>query len=114
MSISEAFTGTATISTTEYSLVTNSTTLTTNTTRGVYQIYIDFSTMASGDEYLIQVKEKVISAGTQRSIYTATVEGAQSSPFVTPTLVFLHGWDVTLDLITGTAKSISWSIRRVG
>ena len=48
MSLSEAFTGTATISTTEYSLVTNSTTLTTNTTRGVYQIYIDFANMQTG------------------------------------------------------------------
>jgi hypothetical protein len=114
MSISEAFTGTATISTTEYSLVTNSTTLTTNTTRGVYQIYIDFANMQSGDEYLVQIKERVISGGTQRLIYSSTVEGAQSTPFVTPTLVFFHGWDVTVDLITGSARSISWSIRRVG
>lgn len=113
MPISQAFTGTATISTTEYSLVSNSTTLSSNTTSGVYQVFIDFANMASGDEYLIQIKEKVISGGTQRVIYSSNLEGAQSSPFVTPSLILINGWDVTLDQISGTARSISWSIRQV-
>jgi hypothetical protein len=113
MAISEAFSGSASISTAEYSLVSNSTTLQNNTDDGIYQIWIDFANMVSGDEYEIRIKEKITSGGTQQTVYLATVEGVQSSPFVTPTLIFLHGWDVTLDLVTGSAKTISWSIRKV-
>lgn len=113
MPITQIYTGTATISTTEYSLVANSTTLTSNTTSGVYQVFVDTSAMASGDEYTIQIKEKVISGGTQKSIYSADLEGTQSSPFVTPTLILMNGWDVTMTEVTGTARSISWSIRQV-
>lgn len=114
MAITVSHTGTATISTAEYSLVANSTTLASNTTAGVYQVFIDTSAMAAGDEYEIQVKEKVLSAGSQLPIYKAVLDGAQGSPFVLPTLVLLLGWDVTMDQIAGTARAISWSIRKVG
>ena len=114
MAITEAYTGTATISTAEYSLVNNSTTLASSTNVGVYQVYMDFAAMASGDGYNIEIKEKTTSGGTQRSIYTAQIEGVQTSPFVTPTLVLMHGWDVTVNKVTGTDRSISWSIRKVG
>lgn len=114
MAITVSHTGTATISTTEYSLVSNSTTLATNTTAGVYQVFIDVSNMAAGDEYQIKIKEKVTASGTQFSVYDATLDGAQGSPFVAPTLVLINGWDVTMDQIAGTARAISWSIRKVG
>ncbi len=114
MAISEAYTGTATISTTEISLVSGTTTLQSIATPGVIQVFIDTANMVSGDEYLIQIKDKVISGGVQRVIYSATIDGAQSSPFVTPTIILYHGWDITMDQITGTARSISWSIRKVG
>jgi hypothetical protein len=113
MAIAEAYTGTATVGVTEFSLVSGTTTLQNITTDGIYQIWIDFANMLAGDEYEICIKEKVTAAGTQRVIYTATLEGRQGSPFVTPTLILLHGWDVTLRKITGTDRSISWSIRQV-
>jgi hypothetical protein len=114
MAISEAYGNTATISTTEYSLPNNSTTLTPITVDGVYQVFIDVSAMASGDEYLIQIKEKCLSAGTQRVVYSATLVGAQAAPiWISPSLLLLHGWDITMDKIAGTDRSISWSIRQV-
>lgn len=114
MAITVAYTGTATIGTTEYSLVNNSTTLASSTDVGVYQVFINFANMAAGDEYEIKIKEKVTSAGAQQNIYVAVLDGAQSTPFVTPTLVLMLGWDVTVDKISGTDRSISWSIRKVG
>lgn len=114
MAISEAFTGTATIGVTEYSLVTNSTTLGSDTTDGVYQVFVDFSALTATEEYMLMVKEKVTSAGTQRVIFSATVAGVQGSPaWVSPSLILMHGWDVTMDKIAGTDRSISWSIRKV-
>ena len=114
MAITEAYTGTATISGTEISLVSGTTTLQSIATPAVIQVFIDTANMVAGDEYLILIKDKVISEGTQRIIYSATLDGVQSSPFVTPTLILYHGWDITMDLITGTGRSISWSIRKVG
>jgi hypothetical protein len=114
MAITVAYTGTATISTAEYSLVSASTTLASSTDTGVYQIFIDATNMAAGDEYEIFIKEKVVAAGPQDTIYSATLVGVQTSPFVTPTLVLMLGWDVTMDKIAGTDRSFSWSIRKVG
>ena len=113
MAITEYKTGSASISTTEYSLVTPGTTLASDTTDGVYQVFIDFSNMAAGDEYNIEIKEKVTAGGTQFSIYASQLEGAQTSPFVTPSLILMHGWDVTVNSVAGTARTITWSIRQV-
>lgn len=114
MAITEAFTGTATISTAEYSLVTNSTTLGSDTTDGVYQVFVDFANLTATEEYMIMVKEKVTGAGTQRVVFSATVAGVQGAPaWASPSLILMHGWDVSMDKIVGTDRSISWSIRKV-
>ncbi len=114
MAITEYKTGTATISATEYSLVTPGTTLASDATDGVYQVFVDFINLASGDEYEVSVKEKATSGGTQRTIFKATIAGVQGSPiWVSPSLILMHGWDVTIDKIAGTDRSISWSIRQV-
>lgn len=113
MAIAEYRTGSATISTIEYSLVTPGTTLANDTTDGVYQIFIDPTNLLAGDEYWIRVYEKVTSGGSKLNIYTSVLEGAQSTPFVTPSLILLHGWDVTVQKVAGTDRSISWSIRQV-
>src|SRR3990172_3309508 len=80
---------------------------------GVYQVLLDVSDMVAGDELQIRIYEKIQSGGTQRIVYQANLVGAQSPPFwVGPSLLLLHGWDVTLDAIAGTI-TVLWSIRRV-
>jgi hypothetical protein len=113
MAISEAYSNSATIGTSEYSLPNNSTTPASITDDGVYQVFISFSAMAAGDEYLVKVKEKVTSGGSQETVYQATLSYAQPGPFVSPSLILMHGWDVTVDKISGTDRSIAWSIRKV-
>ena len=105
--------GTAIIGTAEYSLVNNSTTLATDTTPGVFQVFIDLTAMQGGDEYIINIKDRTVSGGAQLVIYESTLEGTQTSPFVAPTLILFYGWDVTVQRITGVNRSISWSIRQV-
>lgn len=113
MAISEAFSGSASIGTTEYSLTNNSTTLTAQTDDGVYQIFLDLSAMAAGDEYQIRVLEKCRSGDTQRQVYIAYVTNTQGELWVSPSLILLHGWEVTLDKIAGTDRTLNWSIRKV-
>lgn len=114
MAISEAFVDSGTtISTTEYSLTNDSTTIATQTTDGIYQAIIDFSNMVAGDEYTIKILEKVYAAGSQKTIWEASLSGTQPSPFVTPAIMLMHGWDITVTRTAGADRSISWSIRAV-
>lgn len=112
MAITE-YTINASVSTTEYSITGDSTTIQTQTGDGVMQAFIDFSAMAAGDQYQIRVYEKARSASTQHVVYEAVVSGAQDELFVTPALTVMHGWDVTLDKLTGTDRTIEASVRLV-
>ena len=114
MAISEPYSDTGTsISTTEWSLTNDSSSVATQTDDGIYQAYINIASIAAGDEFLLKVYEKVYGAGSQVVVYTALISGAQPGPFVTPTLILLHGWDFTLDKLAGTDRTVSWSIRKV-
>lgn len=117
MAISEAYTGTATIAGTEISLVSGTSTLQSISTPAVIQLFVDTSSLTAGDEFSIQIKDKVISGGAQTPIYTAYLDSVQSGPFVTPTLILYHGWDITMTHTASSStlgRSISWSIRKVG
>ena len=96
MAIAEAFNGTATIGTTEYSCPNASTTLTPRTEDGVYQVFIDSAPMSFGDQFQLRIYEKVRAAGTQRVIYEAILSGSMAESWVFPSLLLMHGWDVTL------------------
>lgn len=113
MAITELFSGSATVSTAEYSLPNVSTTLATVTTDGIFQVFLDASNMAAGDQYLLQIYEKVISGGSKRVVYPATLNGLQAGAYVAPSLILLHGWDVTLTKLAGTDRVFSWSIRQI-
>lgn len=114
MAISELYTNTATISTTEYSLTNNSTSLQALGTDGVIQVFLDLNAMIAGDQYQFRIYEKVTSGGTQRVLYEAIVTGPQSPPLMAfPALVLIEGWEVTGKKLAGTDRSIRWSIRSV-
>ena len=112
VTINELFNGSASISTTEYSLTNNSTTLTAQASSAALQIMLDLNALAAGDQYDLKIYEKCRSGGTQRMVDTWTLTGAQSGPiFVTPTIQVKYGWEVTLKKITGTDRTIEWSLR---
>jgi hypothetical protein len=115
MAITEAYSGTAAIGTTEYSApnAANYDINTPITADGVYQVFLDVSDMVAGDQLQIRVYEKVRSADTQRIVYESVLSGAQADIWVSPSLILLHGWDVTLDTLAGTSITVNWSIRKV-
>lgn len=113
MAIVELYTGTEAISTTEWSLTTDTAGPDADTTDGIYQVFLDVSDMVAGDELQIRIYEKVRSGDTQRIVYQSTLVGVQAGPiWVSPSLILLHGWDVTLDAISGTI-TVNWSIRQI-
>lgn len=113
MAITEAFAGSEAVSTTEHSCTTDTAGPDVETSDGVFQVFLDVSDMIAGDQLQIRVYEKVQSTSTQRIVYQAYLTGAQSEPiWVSPSLILLHGWDVTLDALAGTI-TVEWSIRKV-
>lgn len=104
------------ISTTEISILTGTSTLTDSTTAGAYQLFVDgiAAGMAKGDVFEVKVYEKVLAGSTRRVVFVARLNGAQDEVFVTPTLMLLNGWNMTLKKISGTDRSFDASIRKAG
>ena len=114
MTIATAFANSATISTVEYSLPNNSVTLATLTAAAIYQVFVDISNMVSGDSYRVTIYEAVQAAGTKRIAWTEVLNGAPSAPvWVSPSLLLMNGWDVTMIRLAGADRVIGWSIRSV-
>jgi hypothetical protein len=114
VAITELYSGTHAVDTTEWSLSTDtSSTPDADTTDGVFQFWLDISDMVTGDELQIRIYEKARAGDTQRVVYQATLVGPQSpAMWVSPSLILMHGWDGTLKAIAGTI-TVLWSIRQV-
>jgi uncharacterized membrane protein len=109
------FTGaTRTITATEYSLAkdANYSSASPMTTQGYMNFVIDRSALVTGDSYTLTIYEKAGAANTQRQLLDpmTIVPGASLYTLLAPVLVG-DGWDVTLKLATGSARSIPFSVR---
>lgn len=114
MAITALYENSASIGTTEYSLTNNATGVVAKTDDGVFQCYLDLNALVAGDQYELKIYEKVQSAGTQRVCDVMVFTGLQSKPnFILPSMIFMHGWDITMKKLTGTDRTIGWSIRQV-
>lgn len=102
----------ATISGTEYFLASDSTTQVAQTNDCLLQVMIDFGTLQAGDSYAVNIYEKI--NGTQRpAMFEKIVNGVQDGPLVFPMLLVGDGWDVGVKKLTGTDRTINWSLRQV-
>ena len=111
MAIAEAYSGTEAVSTTEWSMTSDTAGPDGETADGVYQLWLDLSDMVTGDELEIAIYETV--SASDRFMYTAHLVGVQPFPiWVSPTFVLTTGWDMTLLATAGTI-TVEWSIRAV-
>jgi len=103
-----------TVGASELSIVSGTTSLQTITDDGVYQLWIDAGNMAKADEFKVRIYEKVEGTGGTKKVVAAwTLLGVQSEVFVTPTLILINGWDMTIQKIAGTDRAFDASIRKV-
>lgn len=99
---------------TEYFLMSASTTKTDQTSNCVVQLLLDLSGLTAGDEYRIRFYERISSGGTARIVEEWVVSGAQSSPnWMSPSFIVCHGWEFSAQKLTGTDRTILWSIRQI-
>ena len=103
-----------TVTTASISIPSGTSTPSTITDDGVYQLWVDASAMAKGDEYSIQILEKVEgTGGTQRQVFKAVLTDIQVENFVTPMLILINGWDMIIDKVAGADAAFDASIRKV-
>jgi hypothetical protein len=109
----EAFTGTETVGTTEWSLTTDTAGPDVETSDGYFHLLLDLSALAAGDTFEVRLYEKVISSGSQLLVESWTFTGAQGTAVtIIPPVPLLHGWDFTILKKAGTDRSVTWSIRK--
>jgi hypothetical protein len=113
VAISEAVNGSVTIGTTEFSLVNGSTTVATDTTDGVYQLWVDLDAMTGGDRFEWFLREKVAAAGSQLIWSMGSSRDNEPGPLVTPVRQLMHGWDYTGIRLAGSDRAFPRSIRKV-
>ena len=117
MALSEPYSSnTLSVSTTELSLVSGTSSLQSVADDGVYQVLLDLAALVVGDGFTLRVKEKVHPSAPQRVAWAAVLshaQGADGAVFVSPSLMLLHGWDVTIIRTAGADRAIPYSIRKV-
>jgi len=113
MAITEPFSGTEAVATTEWSLTTDAAGPAAATDDGIYQVFLDVSDMVAGDILQIRLYEKARAGDTQRLAKEWILTGLMSEPlWVSDSNILMHGWDFTLDALAGTI-TVTWSIRKV-
>ncbi len=109
-----SFTGTETVSTTEWSLTGDASGPLVNTTVGIFQAVVDLNAVAAADVFEFRVYEKARAADTQRLTYYARIANSQGAPiYCSPSIICGAGWDMTIIKSSGTDRVITWSIRGV-
>ncbi len=114
MPLTNPYASSASIGSTERSLPNDSTTLTPIDSAGIFELSLDLANLAAGDSVVLRIKKKVLSSGTQRLVRDVVFVGAQDEPvYVHPSITLRHGWDITLQKLAGTDRTIAWSIERI-
>ncbi len=103
-------TGSKTSDGTEQTLNTTSPEL----TDGAFQLWVDLATMVNDDIVTLRIKEKVeATGGTQRLVWSATYKHIQARPAaVSPPLILIYGWDMTLEKEAGSNTAFPFTIRQ--
>jgi hypothetical protein len=85
-----------------------------DTTTGAFQLMVDTVNMARGDRTVLRLYEKCTGTGdTQRKLLEVVLTHEQpDAMFVSPVVMLLHGWKMTLEQTDGTGRSYQWSQRK--
>ena len=103
-----------TVTGSELSIVSGTTALQTITDDGIYQLWVDPGAMVKADEYIIRIYEKVEgTGGTKKVVWSVSLMGVQSTNIVSPSLILINGWDMTIQKVAGADCAFDASIRKV-
>lgn len=105
----------ATISTSEYFLRSDSTTPVKQTTDGMFQVFLDVNAVAKADDFEFKVTDEARDADSTSQVLDRAMIGndRQLDIWLSPTYILMNGWEFSLDKMAGTDRSIAWSIRKM-
>lgn len=101
----------ALISSTEYFLAADGVGASPQTADVYTQLVLDPLALSFGDEFVVRAYEKA-NAGTMRQIYSDILRGERDTFWASPLLIMGEGWEFSVQKVSGTDRSIPWSIRR--
>lgn len=104
-----------TISTTEYSITNDATYASgsNQTSDDTVVLVLDLFDMVKADELELRYYEKALTGSTVRLGWVQPFLGVQSTLYVSPPMIVLHGWDFSLKRIAGTDVTVYASVRSV-
>lgn len=114
MAINLAYaTGSISVSTTELGFINGTSTIATSTDAGIYQAFIEIASIAYGDIFDVYLNEKTRSGDTQIKwmVGRLTVDNAAGWP--SASFILGNGWDFSMKKISGTDRTVRYSVRRV-
>lgn len=100
----------ATISTTEYYLFSDSVTAVPQTTAARVTGWINFAAMTAAETYDINFYEKVNGGSMLKAFMTSRLIGVQAELFFLPEFPGKEGYEVSVTKIAGTDRSIGWGL----
>lgn len=81
------------------------------TTAATRQLVVDLVNLTAGDVVELRIKRKGLSAGTVRTLYSATYAGpVADSVMVSVPVASPFGATFTLKQTAGTGRSVDWSV----
>lgn len=115
MAIQRLYCGSATVTSTEFSLINGSTTSADLTSTGIWQVYVDWTNLDDSTFYQIKMKDRFTTAGPQVTIFNEVVGHAQGSApgEAIPALAMGSGMDVSLTMVTGSATVIAYQLWKI-
>lgn len=114
MAITKAYEGSATVTTTEFSLVNGSTTTASGTTAGIYQAFLGLGALDDATVLAFKIRN-VLSENALATVHYETIAHAQGNApnYAAPALVLGPGFDLSLTLSTGSATLVQYEIWQV-
>ena len=102
---------------TQSATVTTEHSLGTAAVAGVFQLIVDVSGLLDNDVLVLRIKQKVLTGGTARVMWSETYYGAQSAEaYIVPSIPVLNdlveagALDFTLQQTFGTSRDFPWKV----
>lgn len=101
----------ATITSTEFFIASDSTSATYQTADVVMQLFLDLTNVAGGDTFVLRWYEKI--DGTNARVFSSTTFSGAQTPVGYSSLSYVlgEGWEISLQKTGGTDRAIPWSLR---
>lgn len=104
--------GSASVGASEISAISGTTSLQSSTTAGNLEVWSDVTSLTAAEVLQVRIVDKV-NGGSQNNAWISFPKGVQPTGLIRVWAGFVaEGWDVRFQMVTGSARTIGWSLRQ--